>query len=121
VLVTWRGGNEFYDVLRGALVYNILSALKKSYHKRIAIFVDTSHGINYFVTALKEAVPLAATLYLIHRVANGEPVERLDICSYNSDPDLAPSRECQSQTGAQKEKTEQTDVPSLKIHLRELN
>jgi len=124
VLVTWRGGNQFYDVLKGTLAYYILSALKeKSSHRNIAIFVDTSHGINYFVTALKEAVPLAATLYLIHRIADGEPVEKLDICSYNSDPYPTPSRECQSQKGgdAQKDKAEQADkeTPSLKIHLVE--
>lgn len=54
-LYTWRG-EHCYDLLLGGIIlytYKELRSMTRN-AERIAILLDTTHGINYFVTALKE-------------------------------------------------------------------
>lgn len=75
-IYTWRGG-EFYDVLVGGLTLEILDVLEKNKVEKVV--VDTTHGINYSITALVEAARLASAIYLL----KGGDVE---ILHYNADP-----------------------------------
>ena len=98
-LYTWRG-KRIYDVLRGILMLYIYSKLKElGDPERIAIVLDTTHGINYFVLALKEATMLATELFVLDNIPK---IKVLDIYHYNSDPITPDSRE---------------GKPSLKLHL----
>ncbi len=107
-LYTWRS-EQCYDLLLGSIILHTYKKLKQVPRDttKIAILLDTTHGINYFVTALKEGVLRATTLYAFNRfvenINNGhiKALEKLIVYHYNSDP-LSPESE---------------GTPSLKIHL----
>ena len=109
-LYTWRG-ERVYDLLRGAIILHVYEGLRKLYDElfsndrvRLAIIIDTTHGINYFALALKEAVLIASELFALEKAP---AIEILTVYHYNSDP--LPSYDCEG--GA--------FVPSLKLHLLE--
>lgn len=107
-LYTWRG-ERVYDVMLGSIaLYTYMELMKFDNARKIAIIVDTTHGINYFVTALKEGVSIAASLYAFFRATNlkDNGLKDLVIYHYNSDPVMKP---------VMKDEGEYT--PSLKLHL----
>ncbi len=101
--------NSCYDLLVGSIILYTFEKLKEFPRdaRRIAILIDTTHGINYFATALKEGVLKAVALYAFNRftdsLTNGDSkaLEELIVYHYNSDP-LTP---------------ESQGTPSLKVHL----
>jgi len=106
---SWRG-ERVYNILKGLIIFYIYRKLKSIPEsvRRIAILLDTTHGINYFVTALKEGVSIGATLYAFDRlidtiIRNGFQLNEIVVYHYNSDP-IRPS---------------EADEYSLKIHLLE--
>jgi len=107
-LYTWRS-ERCYDLLLGSIILHTYKKLKEISEsaRRMAILIDTTHGVNYFVTALKEGVLKAVTLYafdkLVESIGSGNPeaLEELSVYHYNSDPLTSESE----------------GTPSLKIHL----
>lgn len=107
-LYTWRGEHS-YDLLLGGITLYTYKKLKELSRdaKKIAVLVDTTHGINYFVTALMEGVLIAAALYALDRLVNScgssdnNTLHELTVYHYNSDPLLSDS----------------VGNPSLKVHL----
>jgi len=105
-IYSWRY-EHCYDLLLGAITlytYEKLNEIPKEARK-IAILLDTTHGINYFVTALKEGVLRASMLYAFNRfiesVDTDKSLEEFTIYHYNSDPLSRSAR----------------TTPSLKIHM----
>jgi len=104
-MYSWRY-EHCYDLLLGSIIlytYKRLNEIPKD-AKKIAILLDTTHGINYFVTALKEGVLRASMLYALSRVIESSDDKSLEQCTiyhYNSDPISEPPK----------------GTPSLKIHM----
>jgi len=104
-LITWRA-EHCYDLLLGGVILLTFKRLREASRgaRRVAVLVDTTHGVNYFAEALKDGVLRAAALYAMDRLADGPgdtDLEELVVYHYNSDP-LSP---------------ESQGTPSLKIHL----
>ncbi len=94
---SWRE-KYIYDVLKEFIVFytykKLISTAENA--KRVAVLLDTTHGINYFVTALSDGVLVATTLYALNRfvnkfINNKPQLDELIIYHYNSDP-IYPSR-----------------------------
>lgn len=103
-LYTWRG-EHIYDVMLGSIaLYTYMKLREFGNARRVAMVLDTTHGINYFVTALKEGVSIGASLYAFSRATDllDTGLDELVIYHYNSDPVM---------------KDECADIPSLKLHL----
>jgi hypothetical protein len=86
-LVTFRI-DEAYPVVVGAIAAYTLDKLLRitsANDESLAIVVDTTHGMNYFALALKDAIQLAAELYAYTMLLNGKP-RKIVIYHYNSDP-----------------------------------
>ncbi len=99
-IFTWRR-EHVYDLLKGIIALHLYEELKKVKGSRVAIVLDTTHGINYFAVALKEATLVASELYALSRGISS--LEELTIYHYNSDP-------VSKAEGTARE-------PSLKLHL----
>jgi len=115
-IYSWRY-EHCYDLLLGAITlytYEKLNEIPKEARK-IAILLDTTHGINYFVTALKEGVLRASMLYAFNRFiesvdtdkSTDKSLEEFTIYHYNSDPISEPDSNSKSVKC----------TPSLKIHM----
>jgi CRISPR/Cas system-associated protein Csx1 len=110
-LYTWRYERSYDLLLAGIILftYEKLKEIRKHKNfKSLAILMDTTHGINYFVAALKEGILKATTLYVLDDLAekgfdsyNFSRLEEIIVYHYNSDP-LSPKSK---------------GVPSLKLHL----
>ncbi len=100
-VLTWRG-EHIYDVISGIIVAGIYKKFVEESNdaRRIAILMDTTHGINYLVTAFSQGVVLASLIYALYRLAINNRLEDLVIYHYNSDP-LA----------------KESEEPLLKLHL----
>lgn len=103
-LYTWRG-ERAYDVLRGTITLHTYVKLEELHSKlgkeasEIAVILDTTHGINYFASALKDGTLAATELFALKNVSN---IRAVTVYHYNSDPMPPEARE---------------EVPSLKLHL----
>jgi len=110
-LYTWRT-EHCYDLLLGGIILYTYDKLRniQDHPERIVILLDTTHGINYFATALKEGVLRAAALYAFDRFIESinyntvKKLKELVVYHYNSDP-LSKSEDTPSLK------------PSLKIHM----
>ncbi|MGC9106637.1 MAG: hypothetical protein ACP5IE_00380 [Infirmifilum sp.] len=114
-LYTWRY-ERCYDLLLAGIIlytYEKIEEIRKSKSAgRIAILIDSTHGINYFVTALKEGILKATVLYALGTSAEEfnddgavKGLKEITVYHYNSDP-----------IGFKLE-----GIPSLKIHLLDEN
>jgi CRISPR-associated protein Csx1 len=81
-LYTWRG-EHIYDIAKGIIVLEVYEKLKNLGGCRIAIIVDTTHGINYLPILLKEATLVAAELFALENILS---IDELTVYHYNSDP-----------------------------------
>jgi len=81
-LYTWRG-ERTHDVARGIMALEVYEKLRNLGGHRIAIILDTTHGINYLPLLLKEATLIAAELFTLENIAD---IDELTIYHYNSDP-----------------------------------
>jgi len=100
-IYTWRGDN-IHEIISGVIAVNIYKELieKAGATRKISLVVDTTHGINYLVSAFIEGLTIGAIIYALHRMSEGSELEELTIYHYNSDPI---------------KRTKYT--PSLKLHL----
>ena len=110
-LFTWRY-IRVYDLLLAGVILFMYDKLLKIHQehnvKSLAILMDTTHGINYFVTALREGVLKATALYAFNTLGEGglesnstRTLDEVIIYHYNSDP-RGPV---------------ENGTPSLKLHL----
>jgi hypothetical protein len=86
-LVTFRI-DEAYPVVVGTIATYALARLihtASANDESLAIVVDTTHGMNYFALALKDAVQLTAELYAYTMLLKSKP-RKIVIYHYNSDP-----------------------------------
>lgn len=87
-VITWRC-EPIYEILCGAIALNIYEKLKEMGKKsnKIAIIADTTHGINYAVTAFMKSLILGSNLYALETLFTSDnSLEELIILHYNSDP-----------------------------------
>ncbi|MCC6004286.1 MAG: hypothetical protein LM590_08080 [Thermofilum sp.] len=84
-LFNWRG-NDCYDFIVGGMLAHALKRLRQAQENRVAVFFDTSHGVNYFALALKEAIPLACSLHTIGKALSEYSDYNLHLYHYNSQP-----------------------------------
>jgi CRISPR/Cas system-associated protein Csx1 len=113
-LYTWRY-ERCYDLLLAGIIlhaYEKIEEIRKNKSVgKIAILIDSTHGINYFVTALKEGILKATALYALGTSAEEfddgavEGLKEITVYHYNSDP-----------IGL-----ETNGTPSLKLHLLDKN
>jgi CRISPR/Cas system-associated protein Csx1 len=113
-LYTWRY-ERCYDLLLAGIILHAYEKIEEIQKNKsvgeIAILIDSTHGINYFVTALKEGILKATALYALGTSAEEfddgavKGLKEITVYHYNSDP-----------IGL-----ETNGIPSLKLHLLDKN
>lgn len=84
-LFNWRG-DKCYEVIRGGMLTHALKSLTHDQGKSVGVFLDTSHGVNYFAIALKDTIPLACALYVVKRAFSNDESVQLRLYHYNVQP-----------------------------------
>lgn len=106
ILYTWYY-KGVYNLIRNFVALHVyMKLLEFDNTQKLAVIVDTTHGINYFAIAVRDGVTVATALYATRRIFDEKPLEELVIYHYNSDPFFLLG-----------EKSIYRVTPSLKIHL----
>lgn len=88
-LFVWRG-DRYYEYVLGGMLIHALRKLLKTQGESIAVLVDTSHGVNYFAIALREAIPLACSLWVLKKAFSDAERIDLHLYHYNAQPVIKP-------------------------------